>query len=95
MGEQGQNINSKASGNPSALMAIAGQGAWKVEAATNVTNWDAITKSLGTGVFGYTCLPAGITGNAVSLFNSALLGQVTPREAVDQATQYAAETIGY
>ncbi len=95
MGEQGQNINSKASGNPSALMAIAGQGAWKVEAATNVTNWDAITKSLGTGVFGYTCLPAGVTGNAVSLFNSALLGQVTPREAVDQATQYAAETIGY
>ena len=95
MGEQGQTINSKASGNPSALLTIANEGAWKLETAKTVTNWDAITKSLSTGVFGYTCLPAGVTGNAVSLFQSALLGQVTPEEAVSQSSQYAAETIGY
>ena len=95
MGEQGQTINSKASGNPSALLTIANEGAWKVEAAKTVTNWDAITKSLACGVFGYTCLPSGVTGNAVNLFQSALLGQVTPEDAVAQASQYAAETIGY
>jgi multiple sugar transport system substrate-binding protein len=95
MGEQGQTINSKASGNPSALLTIANEGAWKLETAKTVTNWDAITKSLSAGVFGYTCLPAGVTGNAVSLFQSALLGQITPEEAVSQASQYAAETIGY
>ena len=95
MGEQGQTINSKASGNPSALLTIANEGAWKVEGAKTITNWDAITKSLACGVFGYTCLPSGVTGNAVSLFQSALLGQITAEEAAAQASQYAAETIGY
>ena len=95
MGEEGQRINSASSGNPSALLTIANKGEWKVESATTVANWDAITTSLACGVFGYTCLPAGVTGNAVSLFESALLGQITPEEAVQQASDYAAETIGY
>ncbi|MGN0353645.1 MAG: ABC transporter substrate-binding protein [Muricoprocola sp.] len=95
MGEEGQTINSKASGNPSALLAIADQGAWKVESATTVDNWDAITDSLAAGVFGYTCLPSGVTSNAVSNFNSALLGNITPAEAVESSSEYAAETIGY
>ena len=95
MGEQGQTINSKASGNPSALLTIANQGAWKVDSAKTVTNWDAITKSLACGVFGYTCLPSGVTGNSINLFQSALLGQITTDDAVAQASQYAAETIGY
>lgn len=95
MGEEGQTINSKASGNPSAIMSIADQGAWKVESATTIDNWDAMTDSLASGVFGYTCLPSGVTNNAVSEFNAALLGQKTPGEAVDSASQYAKETIGY
>ncbi|MDD2970129.1 MAG: sugar ABC transporter substrate-binding protein [Lachnospiraceae bacterium] len=95
MGEEGQAINSKASGNPSAIKSIADQGAWKVEAATTIENWDAITDSLAAGVFGYTCLPSGVTNNAISEFNAALLGQKTPQEAVDSASQYAKETIGY
>ena len=95
MGEEGQRINSASSGNPSALLTIANKGEWKVESATTVANWDAITTSLACGVFGYTCLPSGVTGNAVSLFESALLGQITPEEAVQQASDYAAETIGY
>jgi len=95
MGEKGQEINSKASGNPSALKTIANKGAWKVEAATTIDNWEAITDSLAAGVFGYTCLPAGVTNNAVSLFNTVLTGQITAEDAVKQAMQYAAETIGY
>ena len=95
MGEEGQTINSKASGNPSAIMSIADQGAWKVESATTIDNWDAMTDSLASGVFGYTCLPSGVTNKAVSEFNAALLGQKSPQEAVDSASQYAKETIGY
>lgn len=95
MGEEGQTINSKASGNPSALKTIAAKGAWKVASAKKVTNWDAITDSLNSGIFGYTCLPSGVTNNAISKFNSALLGQTTPEEAVKRASDYAAETIGY
>jgi len=95
MGEKGQEINSKASGNPSALKSIADKGVWKVEAAKTVENWDAITDSLAAGVFGYTCLPSGVTNNAISLFNTALTGQITAQEAVNEAMQYAAETIGY
>lgn len=95
MGEEGQTVNSKASGNPSAIKSIADQGAWKVESATTIENWDAITDSLAAGVFGYTCLPSGVTNNAISEFNAALLGQKTPQEAVDNSSQYAKETIGY
>jgi multiple sugar transport system substrate-binding protein len=94
MGEEGQTINSKASGNMSAIKSIADEQAWKVD-GTPITNWDAITDSLAAGVFGYTCLPSGVTSNAVSEFNNAVLGQETPQEAVDNASQYAAETIGY
>lgn len=95
MGEDGQTINSKASGNPSAIKSIADKGAWKVESAKTVENWDAVTDSLAAGVFGYTCLPSGVTNNAVSEFNAAVQGQKTPKEAVDNASQYAKETIGY
>ena len=95
MGEEGQAINSRASGNPSAIKSIAAWGAWKVEAATTIENWEAVTDSLAAGVFGYTCLPSGVTNNAVSEFNNAVLGQKTPQEAVDSAARYAKETIGY
>ena len=95
MGEEGQAINSEGSGNPSALKTIADKGAWKVESATTIENWDAITDSLEAGVFGYTCLPSGVTNNSISLFNTVLIGEITAEEAVIQATEYAAETIGY
>ena len=96
MGEEGQTINSKNSGNMSALKSIADEGAWKTEAAQNViTNWDAMTDSLAAGVFGYTCLPSGVTSDAVSKFESCMLGEMTPEEAVQAASDYAAETIGY
>jgi multiple sugar transport system substrate-binding protein len=39
-------------------------------------------------------LPSGVTNNAVSEFNSALLGQKTPQQAVENALKYANETIG-
>lgn len=94
MGEDGQSINSKASGNPSAIKSIAEKGAWKVESAKTVENWDAVTDSLKAGVFGYTCLPSGVTNNAVSEFSAALQGQKTPKEAVNGALKYAKETIG-
>lgn len=95
MGEEGQTINSKSSGNPSAIKSIAEKGAWKVESATTIKNWEAMTDSLKAGVFGYTCLPSGVTNNAVSEFNAAVLGQKTPEEAVKKADAYARETIGY
>lgn len=95
MGEEGQTINSKASGNPSAIKSIAEKGAWKVESASSVKNWEAMTDSLKAGVFGYTCLPSGVTNNAISEFNAAVLGQKTPEEAVKKADAYARETIGY
>ena len=78
----------------SAIKSIAAKGAWKVE-GTPIQNWDAITDSLNAGVFGYTCLPSGVTSNAISEFNNALLGTETADQAVEKASQYAAETIGY
>lgn len=95
MGEEGQEINSKASGNLSAIRDFAAQGAWKNENAVTVENWDAVTDSLECGVFGYTCLPSGVTANATSEFSAAVLGQKTPDEAVESAARYAEETIGY
>jgi multiple sugar transport system substrate-binding protein len=95
MGEKGQAINSMASGNPSALKTIAAKEEWKVPTATTVTNWSAMLDSLSAGVFGYTCLPFGVTENACSLFDSALLGQISVDDAIKQASDYAAETIGY
>lgn len=95
MGKEGQTINSKASGNPSAIKSIASEGAWKVESATTIKNWDAMTDSLNAGIFGYTCLPTGVTDNAVSEFNAAVLGGKSPQEAVNNALKYAKETIGY
>ena len=95
MSQEGQTINSKASGNMSALKTIADEGAWKVESATTIENWEAMTDSLSAGIFGYTCLPSGVTGNAISNFNSAVMGQMTPAEAVQSSSDYAAETIGY
>ena len=95
MSEEGQTINSKASGNASALMTIANEGAWKVESAKSIENWDAFTDSLEAGVFGYTCLPSGVTNNAISNFNSAVTGEITPADAVKKSCDYAAETIGY
>ena len=95
MGEKGQAINSLSSGNPSALKTIAAKEEWKVESATTIDNWDAMLDSLSAGVFGYTCLPYGVTENAANLFESALLGQSTPEDAVQQAMEYGADTIGY
>jgi len=95
MGDKGQAINSMASGNPSALKTIAAKEEWKVPTATTVTNWSAMLDSLSAGVFGYTCLPFGVTENACSLFDSALLGQISVDDAIKQASDYAAETIGY
>ncbi|MDE7013287.1 MAG: hypothetical protein K2P19_01215, partial [Kineothrix sp.] len=65
------------------------------ESATTIENWEAMTDSLSAGIFGYTCLPSGVTGNAISNFNSAVMGQMTPAEAVQSSSDYAAETIGY
>lgn len=95
MGKDGQTVNSKASGNPSAIKSIADEGAWKVASAKSIKNWDAVTDSLAAGTFGYVCLPSGVTNNAVSDFNAALQGQTTPKAAVDKASQYAKQTIGY
>lgn len=91
---EGQALNSKASGNASARLSIAEKQEWRLESAVTVTNWDAILDSLEVGVFGYTMIPAGVTNNALDLFESAVLGQITAQEAVKQAMQYAAETIG-
>lgn len=95
MSKEGQTINSKASGNMSALKSIASEGAWKAESVKSVENWDAMTDSLASGIFGYTCLPSGVTSNAVSNFNSAVTGSMSPKEAVEKSMEYAAETIGY
>lgn len=95
MSKEGQTINSTASGNMSALKTIAAEGAWKAESVKTVENWDAMTDSLENGIFGYTCLPAGVTSNAISNFNSAVTGGMTAKEAVEKSMDYAAETIGY
>lgn len=95
MGKEGQTINSKASGNMSALKSIAAEGAWKTESATTVENWDAMTDSLEAGIFGYTCLPSGVTSNAISNFESAATGKMSAADAVKKSSEYAAETIGY
>ena len=49
MGEEGQRINSQASGNPSALVTIANKGEWKVEAAKQLKT-DAMIDSIESGI---------------------------------------------
>lgn len=94
MSEAGQDVVAK-SGSMTALSSVNEKGEWKTAKATTVENWDAMNDSMNAGVFGYTCLPTGVTNNAISLFNSAVLGDITPADAVQQASAYAAETIGY
>lgn len=94
MGTEGQEIVTK-QGSLVAVNSVIEKGLWKTETAKTVTNWDSMIEAMNTGVFGYTCLPSGVTGNAVNLFNSAVLGEITPEQAVEQAMTYAAETIGY
>ena len=82
MGEEGQTVLSKSSGNISVTKSIADQGAWKVQGTNGPSNWDAFDVVSDSGVFGYVCLPAGLTGDAVKEFEAAVLGQKTIDEAI-------------
>lgn len=95
MSEKGQTLNSEESGNLSSLKSIAAKGAWKVDNAPTIENWDAMMIALETGAFGYTCLPSGVSANALNWFDAALTGEITAEDAVSQVSDYAAKVIGY
>ena len=90
MSKDGQTVLSKSSGNISVTKSIAEEGAWKVQGTNGPSNWDAFDVISDSGVFGYVCLPAGLTGDAVKQFEAAVLGQKSIDDAVAEV-QAAAE----
>ena len=76
MGEEGQEMISKATNNPSCVKEYMAQGHYKYEGQNGPTNWEVIDKTAEFAKFGYVLTPPGLTNKLVDKFNSAAAGQV-------------------
>lgn len=77
MSQEGQTLISEFTGNPSAIMSVAKEGAFKVAGENGPSNWSAFNTIAETGKFNYVLLNATVTNNLVNEFNSVLMGQQT------------------
>ena len=75
MSEEGQDLISAGTNNPSAITAYADSTAWQQGGTGGPTNWAAITDSANEfGQFGYTLASATLTNDLETQINSYLLG---------------------
>ena len=75
MSEEGQDLISAGTNNPSAIEAFADSTAWQQGGEGGPTNWDAITGSAAdAGQFGYTLASATLTNDIEAQINAYLLG---------------------
>ena len=75
MSHEGQTLISEFTGNPSARMSIAAEGAYILESEYGPFNWAAFDAIAQYGGFNYTLLNATVTSDLVNQFDSFLLGQ--------------------
>jgi multiple sugar transport system substrate-binding protein len=74
MSHQGQTLLSEFSANPSAMMSVAAEGAFRVHGVNGPQNWGAFNYFNDYGRFTFVLLNSTVTGNLVNQFNSVLLG---------------------
>lgn len=74
MSHQGQTLLSEFSANPSAMMSVAAEGAFRVQGVNGPQNWGAFDYFNDYGRFTFVLLNSTVTGNLVNQFNSVLLG---------------------
>lgn len=92
MGEEGQEMISKATNNPSCVKTYMAQGHYKYEGTNGPKNWDVIDKTSNFSKFGYVLAPPGLTNKLVDKFNSAAAGQVDIETALAES-QKEIETV--
>lgn len=74
MSHEGQTLLSEFSANPSAMMSVAEEGAFRVYGQNGPSNWGAFDYFNDYGEFTFVVLNATVTTNLVNQFNSVLLG---------------------
>jgi len=74
MSHRGQTLLSEFSANPSAMMSVAAEGAFRVHGRNGPNNWGAFNYFNDYGRFTFVLLNSTVTGSLVSQFNSVLLG---------------------
>ncbi|MCL1988551.1 MAG: sugar ABC transporter substrate-binding protein [Firmicutes bacterium] len=74
MSHEGQTLLSEFTANPSAMMSVAAEGAFRVQGENGPTNWAAFDYFNNYGRFTYVLLNATVTSNLVSQFDAVLLG---------------------
>lgn len=82
MSEEGQEMISKSTSNPSAIKSFTEKGAYRNGGENGPTNWDAIDETAEFGKFGYVLAAPGVTNKLVDKFNAAVAGQVDIEEAL-------------
>lgn len=85
MSEEGQEMISKSTSNPSAIKSFTEKGAYKNGGENGPNNWDVIEKTAEFGKFGYVLAAPGVTNKLVDKFNAAVAGQVDIDEALKDA----------
>jgi len=94
MSHEGQTLISEFTGNPSAIMSVAEEGAYIREAENGPTNWAAFDSIAENGRFTYTLLNSTVTSDLVSEFNNVLLGQQSIDDVIDTEIPRAIERLG-
>lgn len=84
MSEEGQEMISKSTNNPSSIKTIAEKGAYKNGGENGPENWDVIDKTAEFGQFGYVLASPGVTNKLVDKFNAVVAGQVDIDEALKE-----------
>ena len=83
MSHQGQTLLSEFSANPSAMMSVAEEGAFRVPGANGPSNWGAFDYFNSYGEFTFVLLNSTVTGSLVNQFNSVMLGINTIDHVID------------
>lgn len=92
MSEEGQTAIEKMFSNPSTVLSIQKEGAYKVQGINGPTNWAALDETAQFGRFGFVLAPTGLTNDMVSKFQAAVLGQISIDEAIKECNEEAANT---
>ena len=93
MSYEGQTLLSEFSANPSAIMSIAAEGAYKVQGENGPANWGAFDYFNRHGRFTYVLLNSTVTGDLVSQFDAVLLGVTTIDDVINTEVPRAVETL--
>jgi len=89
MSYEGQTLLSGWTANPSSIMSIAEEGAFKVQGEHGPSNWEAFDYLRDYGAFTSTLLNPTVTGDLVGQFNSVILGLTSIDDVINTAVPNA------